>query len=163
MMRSESTATKTTMTKPQNEKPRGPGKTALVLFGALIVAGTGTAWILAHQGVAMAWGLMAGWLGAGLIGLSGLWTMKKALSGGNKTFLKYVLGGMLVRLILCGTYAGISLGMEWFEQTGFVVGLLAGIAMFLVIEITGLARSARLLSSNTADCSVPVEGVTSRG
>ncbi|MBW1873654.1 MAG: hypothetical protein JRJ19_16420, partial [Deltaproteobacteria bacterium] len=92
----------------------------------MIAAGTVASWILAHLGVGMAWGLMAGWLGAGLIGLSGLWTVKKALSGGNKTFLKYIMGGMLLRLILCGTYAGVSLGMKWFDQTGFVVGLMAG-------------------------------------
>jgi hypothetical protein len=156
------------MTKIKNEKlgnanSRGPGRTAWILFISLITAGTCATWIMASQGISMAWGLMAGWLGAGIIGLSGLWTMKKALSEGNKTFLKYVLGGMLVRLILCGTYAGISLGMEWFDQTGFVVGLLAGIVVFLVIEITGLERSARLLSSDAADCSSPVEGVTSRG
>jgi len=156
-MCSESTAIKITMTKPKIEKPKGPGKTAWVLFGALIAAGTVVSWILAHQGVGMAWGLMAGWLGAGLIGLSGLWTLKKALSGGNKTFLKYVMGGMLLRLVLCGTYAGVSLGMKWFDQTGFVIGLMAGIMLFLVIEITGLQRSARLLSSNATDCSNPVE------
>ncbi len=90
---------------------------------ALIAAGTCATWIMASQGISMAWGLMAGWLGAGLIGLSGLWTMKKALSEGNKTFLKYVLGGMLVRLILCGTYATNKISLDYIGQEIYLYAL----------------------------------------
>jgi hypothetical protein len=100
---------------------------------------------------ALAWGTLGGWLLAGLLGLSGWWTTRRALAGEHREFLKYLVGGMLGRMLLCGIGAGVVVGTGWLHTSGFVIGLLSGIAVFLGVEIGGLQVAARRLSSAQGD------------
>jgi hypothetical protein len=101
--------------------------------GLGIAAGQGASWLVAA---------FAGWLAAGLLGLLGWWTMRKALSSGDHgTFMRYTLGGMGARFLVCGLIAGIVVGTKWLDPKGFVVGLLIGIAVFISVEVGSLALS----------------------
>lgn len=129
-----------------DEKPKkrpGLGSLALMLtlvvmggVGLLVVAGRENPWLTAA---------FVGWLAAGLLGLLGWWTIRKALSSGdNSTFLRYALGGMGARFLVCGVFAGVVVGTQALDAKGFVTGLLVGIAVFISVEVGSLARVKRL-------------------
>ncbi len=99
---------------------------------------------------------LAGWLGAGLLGILGLWGTRRAMLADERMFMVYVLGGLLVRLICYAIYAGIVLGNEWLDKSGFILGLLVGVALFVVVEIAGIDRAARQKSRT-------MEGAMGRG
>ncbi len=131
----------------------------LMLLVSLLAAGTLALLLIARTGSLWAPGALGGWLLAGVMGLSGWWTGRKALSGDNRTFLKYVMGGILVRMMLMGVLAGLVIGLRWLDPNGFVLGLLTGITLFMGIEIGGLERSARRMR-NRAET---IPGATDRG
>jgi len=69
-----------------------------------------------------------------------------------------------LRMLLCGVGASVILGTGFLGTDGFVVGLLAGIAVFLGIEIMALQRWARRSGvaqpdTNTAQSKTEFEGV----
>jgi len=74
----------------------------------------------------------------------------------ERMFMVYVLGGLLVRLICYAIYAGVVLGNQWLDKNGFVLGLLVGVALFMLVEIAGIDRAARRRTRKT-------EGVMGRG
>lgn len=126
---------------------RAPGKKTLILI--LVLAGLGCvasmAVYLFNDSESMkkpALGVFAGWLGAGLMGLSGWWTSRKALTGGRNDMLKYMVGGMLARMLACGLGSGLVVGLDLLDRNGFVFGLLTGLAVFLAVEIGGIYISS---------------------
>jgi hypothetical protein len=135
---------------------RGPGKKTLAVIIALILAGSLAAAIAGASGYAWGYGVLTGWLLAGLLGLSGWWTSRKALSGDQRALMKYMVGGMLLRMALCGIGAVVVMLTGFVHQNGFILGLLAGIGVFLGVEVYGLHISAKRMSSRSA------EGVTGR-
>lgn len=122
---------------------RGPGTKTLVVIGSMIIAGSAAAAVIGASGDAWGYGVLAGWLLAGLLGLSGWWTSRKALSGDQRVLLKYMVGGMLLRMAVCGIGAVVVMLTECVHQNGFILGLLAGIGVFLGVEVYGLHISAR--------------------
>jgi hypothetical protein len=146
---------------------RGPGTKTLVVIIAMVLAGSVTAAIVGATGNAWGYGILAGWLLAGLLGLSGWWTSRKALSGDQRTLLKYMVGGMLARMALCGTGAVVVMLTGWVHQNGFILGLLSGIGVFLGVEVYGLHISARTEHSSAQQktrrvSSGSAEGVSGR-
>ena len=130
-----------------DQKPKkrpGIGSLALMLVlvflggvGLLISSGQGNLWFTAA---------FAGWLSAGLLGLLGWWSMRKALaSGDHRTFLRYTLGGMTARFLICGVLAGVIVATKAMDAKGFVTGLLVGIAVFIGVEVGSLALGKRLV------------------
>lgn len=132
------------MSDPTPKKRPGIGSLALIFsliiagcVGLLIASGRGSSWFTAA---------FAGWLAAGLLGLLGWWTTRKALSSGdNRTFLRYTLGGMTARFLACGVLAGVVVGTQALDAKGFVTGLLVGIAVFIAVEVGSLALAKRLV------------------
>lgn len=123
-----------------------PGLGSLALIFALVVAGGVGLLIASGQGNPWFKAAFAGWLAAGLLGLLGWWTTRKALSSGdNLTFLKYTVGGMSARFLVCGVLAGVVVGTQALDAKGFVTGLLVGIAVFIAIEVGSLALAKRLV------------------
>jgi hypothetical protein len=129
-----------------DEKPKmrlGLGSLVLMLalvvvggVGLLVAAGWENPWLTAA---------FVGWLAAGLLGLLGWWTIRKALSSGdNGTFLRYTLGGMAARFLVCGVLVGVVVGTQALDAKGFVTGLLVGIAVFIFVEVGSLALAKRL-------------------
>jgi hypothetical protein len=151
------------MSSKPTTKNSAPGWGILAIVAGLLAAGCMVTLVAGLQEASWAHGALAGWLGAGVMGLTGWWTTRRAMTGGNNVFLKYVLGGMLIRMMLIGLFAGLVLGLKWFDQVGFVVGLLSGIVVFLGAEIIGLDRAARRMSPEAEDCAGTIEGVTGRG
>lgn len=99
---------------------------------------------------------LAGWLGAGILGTSGLWVTRRAMAADERLFMIYVMGGLLARLICYAIYAGLVLGNKWFDAHGFIAGLMVGVALFVVVEIAGIDRAARKRART-------MEGVMDRG
>jgi len=135
----------------QEIRNMGPGLVTLAILvavtvlGSLVVLGITLFWSQSES-----WSALVGWWIAGFLGLTGWWTYRKALSGGNhKRFMKYVVGGMLLRLVICGVGTGIFIGFGWLDATGFVASLLVGIVVFLGIEVVALERCARRLSNKS--------------
>lgn len=123
-----------------------PGTGSLVLMLVLVIAG-GVGLLIA-SGQASPWftAAFAGWLSAGLLGLLGWWSMRKALSSGDhRTFLKYTVGGMGARFLVCGVLVGVVVGTQVLNAKGFVTGLLVGIAVFIAVEVGSLALAKRLV------------------
>jgi hypothetical protein len=126
------------------KKQPGIGSLTLMLVlvtgggvGLLVASGKGSIWFTAA---------FAGWLSAGLLGLLGWWSMRKALaSGDHRTFLRYTLGGMTARFLICGVLAGVVVGTRALDAKGFVTGLLVGIAVFIAVEVGSLALAKRLV------------------
>ncbi len=105
--------------------------------GAGIFAGVGEPWFAAA---------FTGFFSAGLLGLLGWWCIRKALaSPDGRAFLRYTLGGIGVRFLICGVLAGVVVGARLLDPTGFITGLLVGIAVFISIEVGSLALSKRLV------------------
>lgn len=132
------------MTDQQSKKRPGYGSLALILS----LVGAGGVGLLIATGQASSWftAAFAGWLSAGLLGLLGWWSMRKALaSGEHRTFLRYTLGGMTARFLVCGVLAGVVLATKALDAKGFVTGLLVGIAVFIAIEVGSLALGRRLV------------------
>ena len=122
-----------------------PGLGSLALIFALVVAGGVGLLIASGQGNPWFTAAFAGFIAAGLLGLLGWWTTRKALSSGdNRTFLKYTVGGMGARFLVCGVLAGVVVGTQALDAKGFVTGLLVGIAVFIAVEVGSLARVKRL-------------------
>ena len=118
---------------------------SLVLMLVLVMAGGVGLLIASGQGNPWFTAAFAGWLSAGLLGLLGWWSMRKALSSGdNRTFLRYTVGGMGARFLVCGVLAGVVVGTQALDAKGFVTGLLVGIAVFIAVEVGSLARARRL-------------------
>lgn len=140
------------MTGKAQAASRGPGRGILVLQVVLLVLGSGAAAVVGtgSEDGAGAWGAMAGWSWAGLLGLTGWWTSRKALCGSQRDLLRYMVGGMLVRMVLCGAGAGVVVATGCLHQNGFILGLLVGIPVFLGVEIAGLQVAARRLSAGCA-------------
>jgi hypothetical protein len=132
---------------PSPAKPRGPGAGTLALIVALVVLGCGAALVVAElsEDAAPPLAALVGWLTAGVLGATGWWTARKAMGAGPQALAKFMLGGMLVRFVLCGIAAGVVLGTGWLHQNGFILGLLTGIVVFLGVEIGGVHLSARRL------------------
>ncbi len=126
---------------------RGPGTKTLVAIIIMILAGSVAATIVGATGSAWGYGALTGWLLAGSLGLSGWWTSRKALSGDQQTLLKFMVGGMLVRMTVCGVGAAVVMLTEFTHQNGFILSLLAGIGVFLGIEVYGLHVSARRVTA----------------
>lgn len=132
------------MTDEAAKKKPGIGSLALMLalvgaggVGLLVASGQGDLWFTAA---------FAGWLAAGLLGLLGWWGMRKALSSGDsRTFLRYTLGGMTARFLICGVMAAVVIGTRALDAKGFVTGLLVGIAVFISVEVGSLALGKRLV------------------
>jgi hypothetical protein len=125
------------------KKRSGLGSLALIF--ALVVAGGVGLLIATGQGNLWFTAAFAGFIAAGLLGLLGWWTTRKALSSGdNRTFLKYTVGGMGARFLVCGVLAGVVVGTQALDAKGFVTGLLVGIAVFIAVEVGSLARVKRL-------------------
>jgi hypothetical protein len=96
---------------------------------------------------------LAGWGFASVLAVFGWWTSHKALhSGDQQAMMKFMLGGMMVRLLLCaaGLIGVLLTGL--FTADSFITGLLAGIGVFLGVEVYGLHRAARRIAR-------PAEGV----
>jgi hypothetical protein len=132
------------MTEQQFKKR--PGHKSLLLMFALI--GTGGVGLLVASRQADSWftAAFAGWLTAGLLGLLGWWSTRRALSSGDhRTFLRYTVGGMGARFLVCGVLTGVIAGTQVLEVKGFVTGLLVGIAVFISIEVGSLALAKRLV------------------
>jgi hypothetical protein len=123
-----------------------PGYKTLALMFSLVVAGI--VGLLIANGRASPWftAAFAGWLSAGLLGLLGWWSMRKALaSGDHRTFMRYTLGGMTARFLICGALAGVVAATEALDAKGFITGLLVGIAVFIAVEVGSLALGKRLV------------------
>jgi hypothetical protein len=132
------------MTDSQSKKR--PGFGSLVFMFALVGAGGVGLLIASGQGNPWFTAAFAGWLSAGLLGLLGWWSMRKALScGDNRTFLRYTVGGMGARFLVCGVLTGVIAGTQVLDVKGFVTGLLVGIAVFISIEVGSLALAKRLV------------------
>lgn len=128
----------------QTPKKR-PGLGSLALIFTLVVAGGVGLLIASGQGNLWFTAAFAGFIAAGLLGLLGWWTTRKALSSGdNRTFLKYTVGGMGARFLVCGVLLGVVVGTQALDAKGFVTGLLVGIAVFIAVEVGSLARVKRL-------------------
>jgi hypothetical protein len=124
----------------------GSGVKALVTMLVLLAAGGVGLGITASRGDSWLAAAFTGWLAAGMLGLLGWWTFRKALSSGeHRTFMKYVVGGMGVRFMLCGVLAGVVAGTRALDVKGFVTGLLVGIAVFIAVEVGSLALGRRLV------------------
>lgn len=127
---------------------RGPGKGTLMLILGLASVGCFVALLVYCFGDTdalkqSALGVLGGWFGAGILGVSGWWTSQKALSGGRNDLLKYMVGGMLLRLMACGLGCGLVVGLDLLERNGFILGFLVGMAVFLAVEIGGLYISSK--------------------
>jgi hypothetical protein len=123
-----------------------PGIKSLVLMLALLTSGGVGLGISAGRGEPWFTAAFAGWLTAGLLGLLGWWSIRKALSSGdNRTFLRYTVGGMGARFLVCGLLAGLVVGTRLLEPGGFVTGLLVGIAVFISVEVGSLTLAKRLV------------------
>lgn len=117
-----------------------------MLMLALLGAGVVGLGIAASRGDAWFAAAFSGWLAAGLLGILGWWTFRRALSSGDhRTFVRYTLGGMGARFLLCGVLAGVVVGTRALDAKGFVTGLLAGIAVFIAVEVGSLALTKRLV------------------
>lgn len=128
------------------QSKKRPGYGSLALMFALVGAGGAGLLIAAGQGSPWFTAAFAGWLSAGLLGLIGWWSMRKALSSGdNRTFLRYTVGGMGARFLVCGVLTGVIAGAQVLDVKGFVTGLLVGIAVFISIEVGSLALAKRLV------------------
>ena len=129
----------------QTPKKR-PGIGSLVFMLVLVVLGGVGLLISSSQGNLWFAAAFAGWLCAGLLGLLGWWSMRKALaSGDHRTFLRYTLGGMTARFLICGVLAGVVIGTQALDAKGFVTGLLVGIAVFIAVEVGSLALGRKLV------------------
>jgi len=129
-------------TKPSS----GSGIKTLALMLVLVVAGGVGLGIAAGRGDLWFTAAFSGWLAAGLLGLLGWWFFRKALaSGDHRTFMKYTVGGMGARFLLCGVLAGVVVGTRALDAKGFVSGLLAGIVVFIAVEVGSLALGKRLV------------------
>jgi hypothetical protein len=112
----------------------------------LVVAGGVGLLIAARQAKPWFTAAFAGWLSAGVLGLLGWWSMRKALSSGDhRMFMRYTLGGMTARFLICGVLAGVVIGTQALDAKGFVTGLLVGIAVFIAVEVGSLALGKRLV------------------
>ena len=143
------------MTMRDTDTPTVFGSGALIAMLGLVVLGAAL-FILAGGWGEWSQAALAGWLVPGLLGLLGLWGTRRAMLADERMFLVYVLGGLLVRLICYAIYAGVVLGNQWLDKNGFVLGLLVGVALFMVVEIAGIDRAARRRMRKT-------EGVMGRG
>ena len=124
----------------------GSGAKTLVLMLVLVAAGGVGLGISADRSDSWFTAAFSGWLAAGLLGLLGWWTFRKALSSGDsRTFLRYTLGGMTVRFLICGVLAAVVVGTRALDAKGFVTGLLVGIAVFISVEVGSLALGKRLV------------------
>jgi hypothetical protein len=133
----------------RNDRSAGPGRGTLV--GMLVVLAAGAAVLAAlvpawHSGGLATWqlGALTGFGLSGLMGLSSLWTLRRAMrASGQGAFVRAVFGSMLLRLVLAGLLVGLVLGFGWLNAAGFVGGLFAGLLVFQGIEIGGVAAAAR--------------------
>lgn len=131
-----------------SDKPpkKRPGVGSLVLMLVLVVLGGVGLLVSSNKGNLWFAAAFAGWLSAGLLGLLGWWGMRKALaSGDSRTFLRYALGGMTARFLICGVLAAVVIGTRALDAKGFVTGLLVGIAVFISVEVGSLALGKRLV------------------
>ena len=123
-----------------------PGFGSLALMLVLVVLGGVGLLVSSNRGNLWFAAAFAGWLSAGLLGLLGWWGMRKALSSGDsRTFLRYTLGGMTARFLICGVLAAVVIGTRALDAKGFVTGLLVGIAVFISVEVGSLALGKRLV------------------
>jgi hypothetical protein len=123
-----------------------PGAGSLVLMLALVLAGGVGLGIASGQGSHWLTAAFAGWISAGLLGLLGWWSIRKALSSGDsRSFLRYTLGGMGARFLICGVLAGVIVGTQVLDAKGFVTGLRVGVAVFISVEVGSLALAKRLV------------------
>jgi hypothetical protein len=129
------------------ERPqKRPGVKSLGLILALVVAGGVGLLIASGRGSHWFTAAFAGWLSAGLLGLLGWWSTRKALSSGDsRMFMRYTLGGMGARFLVCGVITGVVAGTQVLDAKGFVTGLLVGIAVFISVEVGSLALAKRLV------------------
>lgn len=136
-----------------------PGARSLILvivttlLVAAILAGLG--WLCR---VEWAQGACVGWCLAGLLGVGGWWSVRKALAAGERMFTLVVFGGMGARLLLCGVFAAVVVGTRWLDPIGFVVGLLAGVCVFTAMEIGIVTFVARRNSAQAGRIARSTEG-----
>jgi hypothetical protein len=124
-------------TSSQTNELRAPGYKALFILLGISLFGLAVFYTLGNNAA------IVGWLGSSVMGLFGWWTTRKAFTGDQKVFMKYVLGGMTIRFFLYGLFAGLMVGLKVVEANGFIVGLLSGIAIFLAVEVVSLYLAAR--------------------
>lgn len=85
-----------------------------------------------------------GFAGAGLMSIGGYLTNLYAVRQDRQpAFMRLIFGGMLFRLVVAGIASGLVISMRLLHDVGFVMGLVAGVMVFLAIEIAGLLRWAR--------------------
>jgi hypothetical protein len=124
----------------------GPGYKSLAMMLSLLAVGFAGAGVSLGMGESWFAAAFSGFFTAGLLGLSGWWCIRKALaSPDGRVFLRYTLGGIGVRFLLCGVLAGVVVGARLLDAEGFITGLLVGIAVFISIEVGSLALSKRLV------------------
>jgi hypothetical protein len=82
------------------------------------------------------WGL--GLCGANIVSayLVARWAFRKSL----RVFLRWVLGGMVVRLLTTSAIAGYLLALEQVEALSFALSFALGIAVLLTVEILDFHR-----------------------
>ena len=119
------------------------GMLVVLAAGAAVLAALVPAW---HAGGLATWqlGALTGFALSGLMGLSSLWAVRRAMrASGQGDFVRAVFGCMLLRLVLAGLFVGLVLGFGWLDAAGFVGGLFAGLLLFQGIEIGGVVTAAR--------------------
>ena len=106
---------------------------------------------LAHRlGRDWAFAGLMGWSGASVLGLAGWLTNHRAFAAKEqKRFLKLLFGGMLARLLFCGVFVMVVVGTGWLPARGFAAGLLAGIGLFLLLEIRTMLKWLKPESKDT--------------
>jgi hypothetical protein len=131
----------------------GPGRGTLVALLAVAALGALACVVLAspfHREWAHA--ALIGWLMASVLGVSGWWAARKALRDTDgRVFIRYVLGGMAVRQLIALAVAMVVIATNVLDPVGFVVGLLGGVLIFLIIEISGLFVAARRVATLAAE------------
>jgi hypothetical protein len=138
--------------------------TYLTLATLLLVPGVGLL-ILSLTGVPWAFACLVGWVAAGALGLSSWWTASRALRGGDIKFMKYLVGGVLARMLFCAVITVVVVGVELLQPTPFVIGMLGGMVVFMGVEVAGLlswAKRSSMEATRPLQAGSPGE-VTSRG
>lgn len=129
---------------------RAPGGKTLALMLGLLAAGVVPLALLATEVSSWPAGALVGYTLSGLMGLSSLWALRRALRvAGQAAFMRGVFGAMGIRLGVAGLTAGLVIGFGWLSAGGFIGGLFGGLLVFQAVEIAGVLAAARRAQGRT--------------
>jgi hypothetical protein len=112
------------------------------LLLGLTVLVSAALWLLSSR-LVFAHAAAVGWLLSGALAMFGWWMAHKAMRAEPGAWMRYVFGGMAIRLVAIGILCGVVLGAGLLEPAGFVGGLFVGVIVFQTVEVMGLACSPR--------------------